>query len=86
MSYNFDIFRQTRILKNIYDNHPELKVMFTSSSALEIHKGKYDLSRRALIYELPGLSFSMIFAQLNIAQVIFALLSFFKKNFDRLKR
>ncbi len=47
----------SRELKNIYDNHPELKVMFTSSSALEIHKGKHDLSRRALVYELPGLSF-----------------------------
>lgn len=47
----------SRELKNIYDDLPELKVMFTSSSALEIQKGKYDLSRRALIYELPGLSF-----------------------------
>ena len=44
-------------LKNIYDNFEGLKVVFTSSSALEINKGKYDLSRRALIYELPGLSF-----------------------------
>jgi len=44
-------------LKNIYDNLPNLKVVFTSSSALEIHKGKYDLSRRVLLYELPGLSF-----------------------------
>ena len=44
-------------LKNIYDNYEGLKVVFTSSSALEINKGKYDLSRRALIYELPGLSF-----------------------------
>jgi len=44
-------------LKNIYDNLPELKVIFTSSSALEINKGKFDLSRRAVIYELYGLSF-----------------------------
>lgn len=44
-------------LKNIYDNLPELNVVFTSSSALEINKGKFDLSRRAVIYELPGLSF-----------------------------
>src|SRR5665647_2001775 len=42
-------------LKNIYDNLPELTVIFTSSSALEINKGKYDLSRRAVIYELQGL-------------------------------
>jgi len=44
-------------LKNIYDSLSGLNVVFTSSSALEINKGKYDLSRRALIFELPGLSF-----------------------------
>lgn len=44
-------------LKNIYDAYPEINVVFTSSSALDINKGKYDLSRRALIFELPGLSF-----------------------------
>jgi len=44
-------------LKNIYDNLPDLKIVFTSSSALDINRGKYDLSRRALVYELPGLSF-----------------------------
>ncbi len=44
-------------LKNINDNLPELKVVFTSSSALEIHKGTHDLSRRAIMYNLPGLSF-----------------------------
>lgn len=44
-------------LKNIYDNLPDLKIVFTSSSALNIHKGKYDLSRRALVYTLAGLSF-----------------------------
>ncbi len=44
-------------LKNIYDYYPELKVVFTSSSALEIYKGKYDLSRRAEIYNLAGMSF-----------------------------
>lgn len=44
-------------LKNIYDVYPELHILFTSSSALDINKGKYDLSRRALIFDLPGLSF-----------------------------
>ncbi len=44
-------------LKNIYDTLPDLKVVFTSSSALEIHKGSHDLSRRAHIYDLFGLSF-----------------------------
>lgn len=47
----------SRELKNIYDNVPRLKVVFTSSSALELYKGKYDLSRRAVMHELAGLSF-----------------------------
>jgi predicted AAA+ superfamily ATPase len=44
-------------IKNIYDNLPDLKVVFTSSSALEIYKGSHDLSRRAVVYHLVGLSF-----------------------------
>ena len=47
----------SRELKNIYDNLPGLRVIFTSSSALDIYKGAYDLSRRAIVYNLPGLSF-----------------------------
>jgi len=43
-------------LKLIYDNLISLKVIFTSSSALEIYKGSHDLSRRLILYHLPGLS------------------------------
>ncbi len=44
-------------LKNIYDNYPKLKVAFTGSSLLEILNSRADLSRRALVFELQGLSF-----------------------------
>ena len=44
-------------LKNIYDSVPGLKVVFTSSSALEVYRGSHDLSRRAVVYQMPGLSF-----------------------------
>ena len=44
-------------LKNIYDDYPELKVVFTGSSLLEILNARADLSRRALIYQMQGLSF-----------------------------
>ncbi|MFN6037235.1 MAG: AAA family ATPase, partial [Bacteroidota bacterium] len=44
-------------LKNIYDSIPNLKVVFTSSSILEILKGNADLSRRVALYHLKGLSF-----------------------------
>lgn len=43
-------------LKLIYDNLVSLKVVFTSSSALELYKGSHDLSRRLILYNLPGLS------------------------------
>jgi len=44
-------------LKNIYDDFPNLKVIFTGSSLLQINRSKADLSRRAVMYEMPGLSF-----------------------------
>ena len=47
----------SRELKNIYDSYPTLNIVFTGSSVLNILKGSADLSRRALIYKLQGLSF-----------------------------
>lgn len=44
-------------LKLIYDYHSELKVVFTGSSVLDIKKGASDLSRRAVMYQMQGLSF-----------------------------
>jgi len=44
-------------LKLIYDYHQELQVVFTGSSILDIKKGSSDLSRRAVIYSMQGLSF-----------------------------
>ncbi len=44
-------------LKNIYDYFKKLKVVFTGSSLLEILNSRSDLSRRALVFQLQGLSF-----------------------------
>ena len=44
-------------IKNIYDIYPDMKIVFTGSSMLEIHKSNADLSRRAIIFPLQGLSF-----------------------------
>lgn len=44
-------------LKLIYDYHKDLNVVFTGSSVLDIKKGASDLSRRAVIYNMQGLSF-----------------------------
>ena len=46
-----------REIKNIYDLLPQLKVVFTGSSIIRILNEQADLSRRALIYEMQGLSF-----------------------------
>lgn len=43
-------------IKNIYDSYSKLKLVFTGSSILEIHKGEADLSRRALEFHLCNLS------------------------------
>ena len=44
-------------LKNIYDDYAELKVVFTGSSMLELLNARADLSRRAIVYTMQGLSY-----------------------------
>lgn len=44
-------------IKNIYDSYPDLHIVFTGSSMLEIYKSNADLSRRAISYHLNGMSF-----------------------------
>ncbi|MBN1907085.1 MAG: ATP-binding protein [Deltaproteobacteria bacterium] len=44
-------------IKNIYDAFPEAKIRFSGSSAIALQSGISDLSRRAVLYTLSGLSF-----------------------------
>lgn len=44
-------------LKSIYDTFPDLKIIASGSSALEIYKGSHDLTRRSAVYSITGLSF-----------------------------
>jgi uncharacterized protein len=44
-------------VKTLYDLYPDLYVVFTGSSMLELHKANADLSRRAVMYQLHGLTF-----------------------------
>ena len=44
-------------VKNIYDLIPNMKLLITGSSILELEKSKADLSRRILNFDLPELSF-----------------------------
>lgn len=52
-------------IKNIYDKMPDLQVVYSGSSILDLERGGADLSRRKLEYVLPGLSFR---EYLNISQ------------------
>ena len=44
-------------LKSIYDTYEDLNVIFSGSSALKLENAKVDLSRRAVLYRVGGMSF-----------------------------
>lgn len=46
-----------RQIKNVHDFFPTISIVFSGSSLLEIDHSIADLSRRCLMYSLPGLSF-----------------------------
>jgi hypothetical protein len=59
-------------IKNVYDDHPELHLILTSSSALQILKGSADLSRRSMIYNLNEMSireFIQLHYQIRISKL-----------------
>lgn len=53
--HHYPTWRQE--IKNTYDDHPELKIVFTGSSLLELLDARADLSRRAIMYDMQGLSY-----------------------------
>ena len=67
-------------VKNLYDMYPELHIVFTSSSLLVVDHSIGDLSRRASMYNLPGLSFREFlmfegerqFEQLELTDILFS--------------
>lgn len=70
-------------LKNIYDDMPALKVVYTGSSLLHLVEAKADLSRRSVLYTLPGLSFRefLLFEQ-NLSLPIFTLKEILENHID----
>jgi predicted AAA+ superfamily ATPase len=55
----------SREVKNLYDLYPDLSIVFTGSSMLNILDATADLSRRAIVYHLAGLSFRQYLAIKN---------------------
>ena len=47
----------SREIKNAYDEYPDLKIVFSGSSLLQILNAEADLSRRCISYDMQGLSF-----------------------------
>lgn len=56
-------------LKNLYDSYPDIKIIFSGSSSLDLIKGAYDLSRRGIIYRIGGMSFREYLLFNNIADI-----------------
>lgn len=44
-------------IKNLYDQYVDMQLVFTGSSVVELFRGQADISRRAVFYNLHGLSF-----------------------------
>lgn len=83
----------SRELKNIYDGLPEMQVVFSASSALDIYRGEADLSRRVITYTLPGLSFreylsfttGNTFDKISIKDILFGHRDFSRSILDQLQ-
>jgi uncharacterized protein len=58
-----------REIKNLYDTYPELHIVFSGSSIVDILHQHADLSRRAVQYELAGLSYREYLAFTNVYQM-----------------
>jgi predicted AAA+ superfamily ATPase len=61
-------------LKAIYDFYPDMKVLFTGSCAISIYNAQADLSRRAVLYHMNGLSYrEFLELKLDIKLPVFTL-------------
>lgn len=57
------------VVKNLYDSYPDLRIVYTGSSMLEIDHSVADLSRRQTLYTLPVMSFREYLAYTDVVRV-----------------
>ncbi|OQA00469.1 MAG: hypothetical protein BWY70_00688 [Bacteroidetes bacterium ADurb.Bin408] len=70
-------------IKNIYDDFPELNIVFTGSSMFHLNNSKADLSRRMAYYTMPGLSLrEYINFSLNKTYTVMSLNEIIKSHTD----
>ncbi len=72
-------------LKNIYDSYPDVKIVFSGSSSIDLIKGAYDLSRRGVLYRIGGMSFREYLLFNEIADIGVVTLEEILENRDRLE-
>lgn len=61
-------------LKNLYDSYPDIKIIFSGSSSIDLIKGAYDLSRRGVLFKIAGMSFReyLLFNEVaDVAPILF---------------
>lgn len=56
-------------IKEIYDSYPDMKIVFSGSSLLQLLNGDADLSRRCVPYTMQGLSFREFLLFQNITDL-----------------
>lgn len=79
----------SRELKLIYDYHKDLNVVFTGSSVIDIKKGSHDLSRRAVLYNMQGLSFReylQLFHKITVPKFSLADILFHEVDLSKINR
>lgn len=70
-------------VKNLYDLYDDLKIVFSSSSALQLHRADGDLSRRAAMYNMQELSFREYLKLSGIADIkIYSLPEILENHID----
>jgi len=72
-------------LKNIYDSYPDIKIVFSGSSSMDLIKGSYDLSRRGVLYSIGGMSFREYLLFNEIADIRVVTLEEILKNRNKLE-
>jgi len=72
-------------LKNIYDSYPDIKIIFSGSSSIDLIQGAYDLSRRGVLYRIGGMSFREYLLFKDIADIGVVTLEEILKNRDKLE-
>ena len=58
-----------QILKNIHDSYPDVTVVFSGSSSIDLIQGTHDLSRRGVLFHLTGMSFREYLSFQGVAEI-----------------